>query len=175
MIKTYIILVLFIFTAANAAEQKKSFEDYKTIAKKNIFSRQRIGVKAKEDDTAKKEEKKFVLEAFILRGTAINDNDKIAFVENVFDNQIYHIKVNEEFEGSIINDISSDRITIVKDAVVSDVFVGGQFSGDKKVEDNGESSKAQPVESKTGSAAAGGGLTDIEKQMIERRKKQLGK
>ncbi len=175
MIKTYIILVLFIITAANAAEEKKSFDDYKLIAKKNIFSRQRIGDKGKDAATAKKDEKKFVLEAFILRGTAINGNDKIAFVENVFDNHIYHIKVDEKFEGSVINDILSDRITIAKDAVVSDVFIGGQFSGDKKIEDNGDSSKSQPVESETSSASAGGGLSDIEKQMIERRKKQLGK
>ncbi len=172
----YIVMILLVCGGAFAVESKKSFEDYKAITMKNIFSRQRLSAKSKEEiDAAKNGEKKFVLEAFILRGTAINDSNKIAFVENVFDNEIYHIKVGEEFKGSVINDISNDGITITKDATASEIFIGGQFSGDKKVEDTGGAAKAEPVKSKSDSASSGDKQSDIEKQMMERRKKQLGK
>ncbi len=172
----YIVIIIVICGWAFADEPKKSFEDYKAIAAKNIFSRQRVSAKSGEDiDGDKKEEKKFVLEAFILRGTAINGSNKIAFVENVFDNEIYHIKVGEEFKGSVINNISNDGITIKKGTAASEIFIGGQFSGDKKIEDTKDTAKADSAKSKSDSASSGDKQSDIEKQMMERRKKQLGR
>lgn len=173
-----VFLCLCCISVAEDKQSNNSFEKYKIIAAKNIFSRSRTSPKSEDEQKEKIEDaKKFVFEAFALRGTAIQSRHKSAMIENVFNNEIFTAVQGQEFEGWLIEQVQKDKIVITKAEKSQEIVIGRQFDQAGLIQSEEAALEKELEASPKDKAISESDSSDDEliRKMMERRKQELGK
>jgi hypothetical protein len=161
-----------------------SFESYKSIFEKNIFSRSRISSAGPAGVSGPVRTEKVVLSLYVLRGVAIETSSRLAFVEEEISGQFSRLAVGDALLNGTIAEIASDRVVFKADEQTREVRIGQEFDRVESVVERSADAAVTsadpnvPVPARavpnTSLPASPSGESDILKQMMERRNKELG-
>lgn len=171
------------FAAQSPASRSGSFEDYKLIYERNIFSRQRYTPASRSGAPGETRMEKVVLSLYVLRGVAVETGSRLAFVEDAISGQSKRLAVGETLLSGTIAEIRPDRVVFREKDQTRDVLVGQEFDRvesmvERPVDAAGETSDPnKPQETPAAKSAAPAAPQDeaaMLKQMMERRKQEMG-
>ncbi|MCE5184695.1 MAG: hypothetical protein LLF76_01035 [Planctomycetaceae bacterium] len=161
-----------------------SFEKYKPVYEKNIFSRMRYTPSA-QDGAGQTRMEKVVLSLYVLRGVAVETKNRLAFVEDEISGQSKRLAVGAQLLDGTIDQIEIDRVLFKHNDKLREVRIGQEFdrvesevarpaaSAGSSADPN--SAPAAPQSRKMESAPSSGRDEDaILKKLMERRKQELG-
>jgi hypothetical protein len=186
-IKKYVFLsVFFICLLAEghspAAENPEdaSWEKYKIITERNIFSRTRspqtaIGIHGDAGGQEKSvEEVKNIL--YVLRGITIDNQSRRLFIENELTGQSFQLGIGEEFDGVIVKEIQSSYAVIRVGKEDVQVKIGSDLAGRKASAESVHtpSSPNTTTNIKESEFRSNEKEDDTLRQLIERRKREMG-
>lgn len=178
IVTAMVILLLGNGTAFSAEEQnssQNSYDKYKVIFERNIFSKDRLPPRETQAG-AGRVKKTQVLSIYVLRGIAVQKEEKVAFVEEQISGQTMKAEIGTELLNGRITEIKYDRVAFEQNGRIKYVKVGGEFG---KTETtvismvSEESQQETPVE-KPADSSTPGEESDILKKLMERRRSELG-
>lgn len=172
-------------TSSAETEKENIKEKYTIISQRNIFSRNRkADIRKRQKDDAGQTEAVIRVRniMYVLRGISLDKDNKWIFLEDDLDGGSYKLTIGQEFEGMTVKEIYfSNAVFTVGNKEVT-IPIGGNLAGrevqvqtdqaettDKN--DTTEAVKTQESDRSSGSSDE----SDILKQMMERRKKELGR
>lgn len=184
IIIVFILLFAFVGLAIQPGQDKKSKDSYSIIIQRNIFSKNRssqqpvrVEVRPADPNSFKKPDVSFV---YILRGVAIDNINKTAFLENQSSREFFQVSTGEQIDDMVIREIKDDRVVFEKAGQKIDIFVGMDLSGVRTVTAPA-GAVGSPDSSSSGSDTGSGPSSpssadeaEIMRKMMERRKQQLG-
>ena len=188
LIVALMLYMAFVGHAEQEAQRDKSKESYTVIIQRNIFSKDRsarkpvlVDVRPVEPNTVASPDIAFV---YILRGVSIDSKNKIAFIENQSSGEFFQASVGESVDGMEIKEIKADRVVFDKNKSKLEIMVGMDMSGViPGAPTNSVTSGSSGSSSSSSSTSGGDGASpdaiqgsdesEILRQMMERRKKQL--
>ena len=174
-------LIVFLWPAAglgqNATEQQDPWAKYEIILKRNMFSRQRGFAqreRGRREVVAPNPESYFV-----LKGVVQEDGHFIAFLEDMRDSSVLKVRQGDQVARGIIKSLTLDAIEYEFEERTTTVRLGNDLEGGlgavtmnelMEFSDTAPAGQpAAPTETPTGEEA------DILKQLLERRKQELGR
>ena len=117
-----------------------------------------------------------VLAIYILRGIAVQKEEKVAFIEEQVSGQTTRAEIGSEVLNGRITDIKYDRVAFEQNGQIKYIKVGGEFGKTETtvtVEVSEESQETTSVEKPADDSTASD-ENDILKKLMERRKSELG-
>jgi type II secretory pathway component PulC len=170
-------------TAAAEAAPDTSYENYKVIYEKNVFSRTRYTPPADGAGGPMRKEK-VVLSLYVLRGIAVETQKRVAFVEDEIGGQFKRMTIGEQLLNGTILEIRPDRVMFKQNDNLCEIRIGQEFDRVESEVERPAGQEPPPAEPNVPAApvpaAAGsrpGSASDEEavlKQMMERRRQQVG-
>lgn len=173
--------------ALHAAENQPgaaSYDDYKAVYEKNIFSRSRVPASAASDTNGAVRTERVVLSLYVLRGVAIETSSRLAFVEDEISGQFKRLAAGDSLLNGVVTDILADRVVFKAGEQARDVRIGQEFDRVESVVERAADAPASstdpnrpaaaPAVQKTSAPASSSSESDILKQLMERRRKELG-
>jgi hypothetical protein len=167
----------------DAAEDQDAWDKYRIILERNIFSRQRGPVV----QPGQREEPREIAvpnpeSYFILKGVAQEDNQFIAFVEDTRSSQILRLRQGDSVARGTIVALDLDEIEYEREGQKTAVRMGCDLEGGRGAVTANQlmewSQTASPAATQqpatTEQAAPSGDEAEILKQLMERRRQQLG-
>lgn len=158
-------------TEGPAIPAKTSYETFKVIVDRNIFSPRKSG---RETQVAAAPKKSVRVDSFSVTGTLSYSSGWVAFFDGTSSRFRKSVKAGQTFEGFKVKDVTLDGVKLEKDQKVMTVRVGGQV----KREDDGPwhstapGERIQMPESKSeaggDSREPSGGESDILKRLMEK-------
>lgn len=164
----------------NAAGQESSWASFGIILQRNIFSRQRMPVRRRtEESTARPATVTRNPEAyFVLRGVVQENDDLIAFIENSQTGMVLKLRRGDPVAQGTIRTLTLDGLEYqIEDKTPTVVRMGSDLEGGIGVLTTTQmldlASMPAPAASSP-PAESGADTTDILKRLMEQRKQQLG-
>jgi len=163
----------------DAAEDQDPWTQYRIILERNIFSRQRGPVR----QPGEREEPREIAvpnpeSYFILKGIVQEDSEFIAFVEDTRSSQVLRLRQGNSVARGTIAALSLDSLEYELEGGKTTIRMGYDLEGGHGAVTAGElmewSQTSAAVESAE-PAVPTGEQADILKQLMERRKQELGK
>lgn len=165
--------------AIGLEKEAKSFDDYSLLYENNIFSRERQAPRPEHEEREPVRVRR-VINVFMLKGVAVSAQESVAFVEEQVSGDLYRLKTGDELAGGVVTDVQKDKIVFTMDNKLSEIAVGGELGRSETEEEYVASAEAPETGADAAAAApaapaAGGSSEDeILRQMLERRKQQMG-
>lgn len=186
--KKYLFVLLMlagVFLAGHTSKAQtgaeKIDEKYNVIFQRNIFSKTRkadIRLKLNEDSGKTEAVIKVRNIMYVLRGISIDKDNKWLFLEDDLAGRSYKLTVGQGLDGMTVKEIEfSSAIFTVGEKEVA-IGVGDNLAGreiEVKQTEAVEQEKTTTEAVGPGSSSGSGGESDILKQMMERRKSELGR
>jgi len=164
--------------ASQQSSEDLSYEKYKVIYERNIFSKNRKSFQEKTASDHLEKKKSVVLSLYVLRGVAVNDGQSIAFIEEAISGRSMRMQIDAELLGGRITDIQCDHVVFTKNDQTKIIKIGEPFGKTETVTTKAASEdieitedKSSPVDSKKDTTTVG--QDDVLKKMLERRKSEL--
>ena len=190
MMKTYMTLCAVLWMAAaglaqaeQSAAEPSSFENYRLIYQRNIFSRTRTAPSSRQSGTATRTET-VVLSLYVLRGVAVETQYRLAFIEDAVSGQSKRLTVGDSLLNGTITEIRPDGVVFTKDEQNRTIKVGQEFERiesvvERLVETAATSSDPNMSEQAAGPARSAPATLPqdedaILRQMMERRRQEMG-
>lgn len=155
-------------------QQEKSFEQYKVIVQRNIFSRYHR-ITSQGSPEAKYVTRQKVINLYVLRGVSTNGQDKLAFIEDQISGQYIRAKIGDDISVYKIKDITADSVTFENADQQVAIKVGSEIYRQQDVEvlqnDTVKDNAAQADNTKDSSSVSS--EDELLKKMMERRDKEL--
>ena len=160
-------------------------EKYNIVSRRNIFSRTRkADIRLRPKDNSEKSETVIKIRniMYVLRGISLDNDNKWLFLEDDLDGGSYRLTIGQEFEGMTVKEIrfSSAVFTVGDKEVI--IGLGGNLAGREvevevdQIETTDETDTTGAVKTeKSDSSSGSGDESDLLKQMMERRKQELGR
>lgn len=164
-----------LFSAEEPNAPKKSYESYKVIYERNIFSKDRLPPREERSDSGQVR-KTQVLSIYVLRGIAGPQDGRVAFIEEQVSGQTLRANIGTEVLNGEITAIQYDRVAFEQNGQTKYVKVGGEFGKTETTvltTASEEPQEAKPVEVPAEKSSPGD-ESDILKRLMERRKNELG-
>lgn len=171
------------WVAEGDAEQAASYDNYKAIYEKNIFSRNRYTPLSRQGGGAVRKEK-VVLSLYVLRGVAVETQKCLAFVEDEISGQFKRLAVGQQLLNGTISEIHVDYVLFAEDEKTRTVRIGQEFDRiESEVERPADEASAGPEPNTPGvipspvknvQPASAQDEDAILKQMLERRRQEMG-
>jgi len=163
-----------------------SFDDYKDIYEKNIFSRLRTP-SGGAGDTGLVSTERVVLSLYVLRGVAIEPGSRLAFVEDEISGQSKRLAAGDALLNGVIEEILPDRVVFKANDQARDVRIGQEFDRVESLVERAADAPADapeaapdpnrvrpvPAVQKSPAGAPSQDEAEILRQLMERRKKEL--
>jgi hypothetical protein len=131
---------------------KASWDDYRLILSRNIFSRNRTAPGREPRGGFARTQRPPQPEGFlILRGVGMQDNLRIAFLEDSRSGQSYRVAAGKALGGGVIQSVSLDGVDFVMNGVTRNITVGETLTG---VPAGSVATSSQPASSSAGLTAA---------------------
>lgn len=167
--------------AEESAEQTDTWATYKVIVERNMFSRQRGAAERRQRDTDREVVTVPDPESYYrLRGIAQENGTFIAFIEDTRTNETLKLRQGASVARGAIESLDLDSIVFrIEDRTIT-VAIGQDLLGGRGAVTMSELMQwtPAPATSTTGSetrpAAPTGNEADILKQLLERRRQELG-
>lgn len=162
------------------AARQKSYEDYKVIYERNMFSKDR---RPPLEEQQRRVRTTQVLAIYVLRGIAAQKNERVAFIEEQVSGQTLKAQVGTEVLNGQITEIGPDRVTFEENGLTRYISVGGEFgktestvmstaTGEEPQE--AASTQTQPQTQQPAATGSSGDEGDILRKLMERRQSELG-
>ena len=167
-------------TSKAQTNTEKFDEKYNVIFQRNIFSKTRkADLRPKTNEDASKTEAVIKVRniMYVLRGISIDKDNKWLYLEDDLDGGTYKLAIGQEFEGMTVKDIQfSSAVFTVGDREVT-TGLGDNIAGSEVEVDRTETTKETDTTEaeETDSSSGTGDESDLLKQMMERRKRELGR
>ncbi|MFC1764532.1 hypothetical protein ACFL6U_21000 [Planctomycetota bacterium] len=166
------------------ANQGDLWSQFKLIVDRNIFSRQRGQRQRPERRSSKPERPLYVAtpeSTIVLKGVVKDNNQFVAFFEDTRSYSILRIRVGMDVARGKVEALTLDHVVFVHDGKTRIVTVGQNLEGAygsgniglaEVMEWSENTSSSEPTGSSSDPSSAG--ASDILKQLMERRRQQLG-
>lgn len=166
---------MMVFSSEESVATGNSYDDYKVIFERNIFSKDRLPPRETKNGSERARTTQ-VLAIYILRGIAAQQDQKIAFIEEQISGQSMKAEIGAEVLNGRITDIKYDRVAFEENGQIKYIKVGGEFGKTETtvVVTASEELQETSAEEKPAEASNGGGESDILKKLMERRQAELG-
>lgn len=182
--RTITVLLLLGCTAVFSADEQEtaqtSYEDYKIIFERNIFSKDRLPPRQTPSQRVRTTQ---VLAIYVLRGTAVERDERVAFIEEQISGQTMKARTGDEVLNGCITEIRFDRVGFEENGQTKYIRIGGEFGKTETTvmttvspesdESPSETSTSAPAEQPVNTDSSGG-ENDILKRLMERRQSELG-
>ncbi len=187
-----LVLLLLFSSAAWCAETpgtKGSWNDYKVVSQRNIFSRNRLSTeavqaaKAKQTPTVTQSEQSYL----VLRGVVRENDIYTAFIENSGTGEVKKVHVGDSIGGGTISAATLDYISfdlkgantrveigMTLEGKISQGSAAQYYSGGGSYSEQGTFDSQQSVQPAVQSTVSDDKAKDILQRLKERRKKELG-
>jgi type II secretory pathway component PulC len=185
LIFAIMVIVLTANAAVYAAEEQttsqKSYDDYKVIYERNMFSKDR---RPPQEEQQRRVRTTQVLAIYVLRGIAAQKNERVAFIEEQVSGQTMKAQVGTEVLNGRITEIGPDRVTFEENGLTRYISVGGEFGKTESTvmttttgEESQEaaSTQTQPQTQQPAGTGSSGDEGDILRKLMERRQSELGR
>jgi type II secretory pathway component PulC len=161
-----------------------SYEDYKIVYEKNIFSRLRYTPPAQSREAGGTRKETVVLSLYVLRGVAVETQNRLAFIEDEISGQSRRLTVGDMILEGTITEIYPDRVVFRENDQSRDIRIGQEFDRlesvvERPIAGSAESptqtapaSSAAPA--KSSAPASSADEADVLKKLLERRKQEMG-
>lgn len=182
------VVIVFIMTVRpqsglgrEATDRQDAWEKYQIILQRNIFSRQRGPVGQREVDERSGRVVMPSLESyFLLKGIVQEDSKFIAFIEDNRGSGILRLREGDSVARGIIKALDLDSIVYQLEDRTVTVTIGHDLEGGQGVVtmtqlyEWSQTSSVAPKEGATQPSSASGDDAEILRQLMERRKQQIG-
>lgn len=178
VIITTMVMLLFGNVAILSAEEQEasenSYDRYKVIFERNIFSKDRLPPQTQ--NGTRRVSIRQVLSIYVLRGIAAQKDQNVAFIEEQISGQTMKAQIGTEVLDGKITEIKYDRVAFEQDGQTKYIRIGGEFGKTETTVETTESEEASQAAPAEQPAAGGttGDENDILKKLMERRKSELG-
>jgi type II secretory pathway component PulC len=172
------------FAEESAAAPSSSYEDYKIIYEKNIFSRLRYTPLSQSREAGGTRKETVVLSLYVLRGVAVETQNRLAFVEDEISGQTRRLTVGDMILEGTIAEIHPDRVVFRENDQSRDIRIGQEFDRlesvvERPVTASAESPTQTPaapsaVQTKSSAPGSSADEADVLKKLLERRKQEMG-
>lgn len=108
---------------------KTSWEDYRLILSRNIFSRNRTAPRRESRNGFSRPVRPAVESFLVLRGVGMQENLRIAFVEDTRSGQSYRVATGKSLGGGLIQSISLDGVEYVLNGASRQINIGESLTG----------------------------------------------
>ena len=172
------------FAAADQPTAKNTYDNYKVIYERNMFSKDRRPPREPQSTQRKKVQTTTVLSIYVLRGTSAEAGraHKFAFVEEKISGDSNVARIGTKVLSGKIKDIQMDYVLFEEDGATRKVKVGEEFGETSSTETRdvaesaGEDEAADTTSPKEEQAeeSSSGEESDLLKKLMERRKRELG-
>ena len=174
---TAVLFCIFAMSNIAVSQEASNFEDgFKILTEKNIFSVHRRTQKYEYEDVViedKPKPKKY--SSYILIGISSINNQWNAFFENVFTGYCQIVKIGDEFEGGVVENIGSDGVSFKRGDDVIELVIGADMKGQTEVPE--EYAGNAPAGGSPGSGSSGEVESGVDKsvlqKLLERRNKEV--
>lgn len=124
-----LVMAVGVFASAEeaASPAAPAYENYKLIYEKNIFSRTRYTPERERRTNATIRRETVILSLYILRGVAVETQNRLAFVEDQISGQFKRLVAGDQLLNGTIAEIHVDRVVFKEDDQVRDIRVGQEF------------------------------------------------
>jgi type II secretory pathway component PulC len=161
-----------------------SYEDYKIVYEKNIFSRLRYTPPAQSREAGGTRKETVVLSLYVLRGVAVETQNRLAFIEDEISGQSRRLTVGDMILEGTITEIYPDRVVFREKDQSREIRIGQEIDRleyvvERPIAGSAESptqtapaSSAAPA--KSSAPASSADEADVLKKLLERRKQEMG-
>lgn len=170
-----------LFSAPAQEAPKRSYDQYEVIYERNIFSKDRLPPQQERSGPSQVRTTQ-VLSIYLLRGIAVNEGSRVAFIEEQVSGQTMRAQVGTAVLNGRITGIQYDRVAFEQNGQTKYVKVGGEFgktettvltaAGEEPASDE-KPAAVKPAASPAEKSSTGD-ESDILKKLMERRKNELG-
>lgn len=124
-----LVMAVGVFASAEetASPAAPAYENYKLIYEKNIFSRTRYTPERERRTNATIRRETVILSLYVLRGVAVETQNRLAFVEDQISGQFKRLVAGDQLLNGTIAEIHVDRVVFKEDDQVRDIRVGQEF------------------------------------------------
>lgn len=163
-------------TESPPAEDAYQYETYKVVAQRNVFSRNRRPAETRDRPERPVQKKTVVLSLYVLKGTAVNQTQKVAFIEEEMSGNTIRGRVGTELMNGKIKDIRVGRVIFEENDQLRVINIGEPFGKmESQTEVPDESGDASPsIEASESSETTPTEASEMLKKMMQRRKSELG-
>jgi type II secretory pathway component PulC len=167
------------FSAEQQDAPQNAYENYKIIFERNIFSKDRLPPQKQSEGRRVRTTQ--VLAIYVLRGIAVQKEERVAFVEEQISAQTMKAGIGTELLNGRITEIKYDRVAFEQNGQTKYVKVGGEFGKTESTvvstvseEEQQEETPINTEEPAGGGTSGGSEESDILKKLMERRQSELG-
>ena len=169
------------FAAEDQAKGKNSYEKYKVIYERNMFSKDRLPPRQERAEARQVRTTK-VLAIYVLRGIAAEAGraHKFAFVEEQVSGESMMTKIGTTVLGGRITDIQMNYVLFEEDGKTRKIKIGEEFGttsttvmtdAEEPADENDDDNKATEEKTEGSSSTE---EDDLLKKLMERRKREMG-
>ncbi len=167
-------------TDKSASEYR--YDDFKVIAQRNMFSRNRRSLRPEPKTEIRTVKKSVVLSLYVLKGVAINDGQKVAFIEEEVSGETIRAIAGDELMNGHIAEVQFTHVLFEEDGQTKTIRLGEMFAkketvSEARAEAEEDASLIETTESDTNSDTDSGETSsenDLLKKLMQRRKSELG-
>lgn len=154
------------------------YDDFKVIAQRNMFSRNRRSYRPQPRVERRPVRKSVVLSVYVLKGVAVNDGQKVAFIEEEVSGETLRAIAGDEFLNGRITDVQFTHVLFEENDQTKTIGLGEMFARKETVSETpgdteADASSETTTDSDTDSTEPSSG-SDLLKKLMQRRKNELG-